>query len=573
MPEFGLTTIYILTISKLVLLAYLIFLFLAWRYKYKPFIFLTATALAIIIFYFVLAYPLRQFWWGTVGDELLIAAYLTKAMSAHWWSDFYYTNLPNFYPPLYFWLTGLIAAPFVHNAIGAAKIGVIWTLIIWFFGTYFYQAWFWKKIYKADENKITIINQPWFWFLVPTTYFLLLDFDTIIFKPYETLAALGCGLWLILLFQVLDQNHWPKKYYWWFGISGGLLFLLFYFWWLVMIPLFIFLIFKQTAKLRSFIRLSLLGILILVFSLPYLLPLFWSYLKYGIENWQAKFFVVSDFFTYLPWGSSLIRNIFIFLSIVSLALFYKQKVVKLSLWAILACYFYQAISLLSFLFFQNPIQAAKPFLFLGGIFIAITLSYGLITFYQSIKIERWRSIFILILSLLALSQLPMIKFIDDPVVLRQIEIDLKPSQAIEEVSRLIKDKVPDYEKRTWFYSGEARFNAYLPLSYYLAHSPHFSHQAANYSKRLEFVTKMTEAEDSDTFTQLADQAPFQAIDTLLLYTQPSLAAENVYSIFLWSDNYPNGGKDFTIYLPANLVSEKDWLLVAEKNNWKIFIRK
>ena len=228
MADLSLATIHILASSKIILLVFLCLMFWSWRRQARPAVFMIWTALAIIIFYIVLASPLQKMWWGTTGDELYVAAFLEKVMSGQFWSDFYYAYLPTFYPPLYFWLTGGIAQLFAHNAIVAAKIGTTLTLFVWFFASFFGFKWFWAKIYKDQENKPAIISQAWFWWLWPTLYLLLLDFDVIILKPYEAVSALFLILWLMLWSVATSQVQWPKRYFWWFGLSGGLLFLLFY---------------------------------------------------------------------------------------------------------------------------------------------------------------------------------------------------------------------------------------------------------------------------------------------------------------------------------------------------------
>src|SRR3989339_762040 len=120
----SLTTLNILAWSKVVFFVYgALMLFFIFKIK-KPLAYLILNTLAIFIFYIILFWPLKRMWSGNIGDELFIADFLGKVLLDNPWRDFYYGYLPNFYPPLYFWLTGLISRPFAHNTIVASKIGI-----------------------------------------------------------------------------------------------------------------------------------------------------------------------------------------------------------------------------------------------------------------------------------------------------------------------------------------------------------------------------------------------------------------------------------------------------------------
>ncbi|MFA5126716.1 MAG: arabinofuranosyltransferase [Patescibacteria group bacterium] len=575
MAEFSLTTIKILAGSKIVLLVYLLLLWWSWRKRARPVVFLALTALAIIIFYIVLAIPCQRMWWGTTGDELYIAAFLQQVLSGHLWSDFYYAYLPTFYPPLYFWLTGGLAALLsVHNAIVATKIGIVLTLASWFFVSYFAFKLFWSKIYKYQDDRPAIISQPWFWWLLPTIYLLLLDFDTILLKPYEAVSALFMVIWLMLWSHIFSQSQWPKKYYWCFGLSGAILFLLFYFWWLIIIPVLLLLIVGQKDRAQQLKRLFWVGIIIFLAALPYLFPIFLSGWRYGWENWLATFFVPSDFFTFNPWSLVSIRGFLWLAGLLGLLWTYHQaKHSRACLWALVACYLYQALGLVFFIFGTKPLLPAKPFMFLGSALVAVGLSQILVYTYQYYQTNKpkYLSIFVIAVSLILVTQLPMIKFVDNQNILHQLEKDLVAPQATLQLADTIRAKVPDYQQRTWLSSGLPELNAYLPLSYYIVYSPHFSHPAAVYSQRLRLIEDMALATSSLDFMKIIAQGKPRPIDALLLYNDPN--DPQFYTLFFWQDKYPNGGQESQIYLAKNLISDQDWQLIDAANNWLIFIKK
>ncbi len=573
MTELSFTTLQIMALSKVILLLMVavatVFLF---KYK-KPTAFVWLTAAGFITFYLALSWPLQRMWWGNVGDEYFVLAYLAKAMFGNFGHDFYYDWLPNFYPPLYFWITALVAKLFTDNTVVAAKIGVAGTLGLWFIGSYYWLKFFWLKIYSG-KLKNEIIASGWFWWLLPLSYLLLLDFDTVIFKPYEAISALG----VVILVGIVSRSFYAKKleakWYVFVGLTGGVLFLIFHFWWLIVVPVLLVLACLTPLWKANLRRLFLFGLVVFIIGSVYLLPLFWSYLQYGSENWQATFMMPLDFYTFAPWGQWSLKAFLYLLGIIGLIVFRKKSFVKANLFILIGCYLYQLINYLLFLFGASPIAVSKPFYFLGSAAIAVGLSYLLIHLYLVFVKKQQRQLrysLLIILMLVLLVRFPHVYFMDDPVVLRQLEIDLvKPTASIA-LAEKIKTAVPDYQQRTWLSSGSMDINAYLPLSYYLAQNVHFSHHASVFSQRFAEVQKLTQALDSAEFMEIIAKGQPKSVDGLLLYSaQPD---DDFYTLYFWMDNFPNGGKDQELYLPKKLISDNDWQLVGQTGQWDIFIKR
>lgn len=572
----SLNTLNILALSKLLLAIFIgLFLLGFWR-KYKPIYFLSIFGALIVLFYIVLAKDSQRMWWGTVGDELLVSGYLGQVMFGDASRDFYYAWLPNFYPPLYFWVTGFVSKFLVHSGIAAAKVGIIGTFIIWFWGTYYWQKLFWSKIFTGDKSNFPLISNKWFFALLPIFLLLISDFDALLLKPYEASAALLCVIWLIFWSVLSLDDKWTKAQYLFLGISSGLLFLLFYFWWFILLPLIFVLALKARDKKTQLKRFAINSALMALVSAVFWLPLLISFIKYGIENWQAKFFIFSDLFTFNPWSAVSWRGVLLLLGLVGLIYFYKKNVaIKSVALVLIFSYLYQFVSVILYLVGYHPVQAYKPFMFLGGAALATGLTMMALHIFSLVreKYPKQSSIIFLVSLIVIFSQVPLIRWLDDPVIIRQIENDLQADERSQQLASDIKQYVPDYKSRTWLTSGTANLNAYLPLSYYIAFSPHFSHQAAQYSQRRLEVMAMSEAESAVDFMNIINQGKEPQIDSLLFYDEQTNGAEGDFTLFFWADRYPNGGEDLLIKIPKGNISKQDWEEVYIKNNWHIFLKK
>jgi len=571
MSEYSFITLNIVALGKAILFAFFILFLIILYTKNKPIYYLVLFTGSIFIFYLILSYPLQRMWWGNNGDEAFVFAYLAKVIHSGIWHDFYYAWLPNFYPPLYFWLTGLFSRLFTFSGIVAAKIGVLGTIILWFIGSYWWQKIYWSRV-KGEGVDERIFRKNWFWLLTPITFFLLLDFDAIILKPYEAVSALFGVILIGMVGESLDLKKWQAKHYLFLGLSAGLIFLTFYFWWFILIPVLIYLALRSKNKTTNLSRVLWLGVIIFIIASPYLIPLLWSYIRYGSENWQAVFFTPKYLVTFLPWSALSWKAIILILGLFGLIFYRRHKFILANLAVLAVSYLYYFLNLIYFTLGQKPFQPIKPFLFLGTASLALGAVYVLIQIYDrylsKLKISFQRS-FIIVIVIIAIPFLPFGNFIQEDIVLYQIEADLK-TPPIKGLADWIAKNLPDYQKKTWLTSGTPDLNAYLPLSYYLAYNPHFSHQASNYSERMQEIELMVQASSAQEFCDIIQGGSPEKIDGLILYHNPNT---DYYPLFFWADNYPNGGKELELRLPAALIVEKYWDKVYDENNWVIFLKK
>lgn len=551
----------IIGLKLLLLICFVVFLLLLFLNKKQPIYYVLLITGCFFVFYLIFSYFLQKTFWGIEGDETFILAFLTRVLHGQYFNDFYYQGLPPFYPPLYFWITGTLARLFTVNAVVAAKIGVLLTIIIAFTCPYL-----WQKYYAIKNDTEQIISSAWFWVILPFLFFCSLDFSIIITKPYEFLSALLGVIWLGYFYENLAKEKFKIWDYLFFGLIGGLLFLTYYFWWFLLIPVLFILTLMNGNRFRSISRVITTGIIIFIIATIYLLPLAYSFWQKGIENWQAGYFVPSDFNLFMPWFSFSIAGFLSLLGLVSLVLFRKNKFIKASLVLLAACYFYQLANYMSFVFLKKTFQPSKPFLFLGGACLAIGATYGLIYFFNKlIGKYSWQIKKVLIIILVGLSLLPFYLFIGDTNVQAQLKND-QVAPGAKDLAKIIEAKIPDYQDLNWLSSGAPEINAYLPLNYYIAHNASFSHQASLFSERLAKVENLAGLKSSAEFeAELSNLG----INALLLYLDKQT---NTYPLFFWIDNFPNGGKTIRLDLKPELINLPAWQKVYE-DDWLILMKR
>lgn len=569
-PEISLTTVRIVAATKLVFAAAaLLFLVLRLRFN-RPWAYAALFTAAIFASYAVMTAPLRTLLGGNTGDEQFITAFFARVLDGQPFSDFYYQGLPPFYPPLYFWIVGAISGPFVASGVTAAKIGAGLVFLAWFAVPYAFNRWLWARHRRMGGGAVDpIAASPWFWLLFPLCFFLSTDFYALTLKPFETLSALIAICWIGGVRQALAWPRWDARVLLTFGIVGGLLFLTYYFWWFILIPTTLAVALLTRPARRSLLRVAGIGAIMLIVSLPYTLPLAMSFARYGIENWQAVFFTIEDFHSYAPWASLSVAGLLLLAGAVGLWRFRHSAYALAAGLTLIFCYAYQAANLAVTLAGGKSAMAAKPFLFLGGAALSAGTAYAAVAAGGWIDRRYGRPALdaaVLAALLLTAPLFPFGRFIEEPKTLGHLERALAPRGEIL-LAENIRAAVPDWRDRVWLSSGTASLNAYLPLYYFVAQSPHFSHQASRYSERFAAVRDLAAAEDAAAFDRLI--AERTDVSAMVLFKDP--ARPESYPLFFWQDAYPNGGRDVRVDLRRSLIDEARWEKVKEDDDWVIFV--
>ncbi len=563
--DLSFTTIRILAESKVLLAATLgVLAIILWR-RPRPWLIAALASASATALYVIVAWPLQRMWMGNNGDEIYMLAFVGHVLFRGLPGDYYYAGLPAFYPPLSFWVAGLLGNLVgVHHAVSALKIGVAATLALWLGGGYAVArlARRWRIV--ADRDAVTA--SPWFALALPLAAFLLLDFSDVIVKPYKSLAGLGVVLFLGLFAEAQREERWQMRQVAFFGVFGGLLFLTYYLWWVMAIPAMFILAIAACGWRRGLGRVATVGAVMFAVSAVYVVPLFVSYLG-GIENWQATYFVPTDFATFLP--TLIDWRLPIFLAgVAGLVIFRRVSFLRAQILVIAASYVFQFANMFLFLAGGKPLQAAQPFRWLVTPAIAAGVAYIIVWFGRE-RAVHWsrekRVVAVVLLVLFTLPLWPMNGWIDDPVVAARIEADLAPSGGAWLAGQL-RTAVPDWASRTWLSSGIPEINGDLPLNYFIAHNPSYSHPAARFSERFAVLEGMSRA-DAATFPVLLAHTPITA---LLLYRDP---ATSTISFSFWEDAYPNGGTEAEIGVPSDRFAALGWKTAYDDGHWYVLLKK
>lgn len=528
----------------------------------KPWVFAALLSALTVAFYLVLVWPLQRMWWGNNGDEMFILAYLSQVLKGDPWNDYYYHGLPQFYPPLYFWLTGLVSRLFADHAVSAAKFGVAMAFAIWFLGTYVVL-----RIHDRRPDAPREADRSWWWVLIPLAFLFLLDFSDVFLKPYKTLPGLGVALWIGLYAREIGSERWRPMTYAFFGISGGLLFLTYYFWWFMAIPAMLALALVAPSRRAALARFCGIGAVMFVIASPYVVPLLLSY-RGGMENWQAFYFQAADFNTWLPYANWGWRMPLALLGFAGLVFRRRDPFVRGNLFLLGFAYLYQFASILLYLAGRHPLQAANPFKFLANAALAVgavAAGQWLWDRYVTPRGAAVRQGAVAVLLVASLPLWPMTGFLDNDITRLRLVESLPPSQ-MAALGPKIAAAVPDWQQRTWLTSGTPDLNAYLPIHYFVAHNPHFSHHAARYGERFQVVEQLAAAGSSAQFEDALAQTP---IDAMLFWKNDE---SGDYAFFFWEDNYPNAGKEGKRTFSRSAVDGLGWTMAYEDGSWIVYVR-
>ncbi len=525
---------------------------------------LAAAAIAAIVtlpglIFFRAATPWNQL----RGDELLVAASYQRVISDGAGHDFSYPRLPPFYPPLWFYAVGGLAQAAGLDGVGAAKLGIALATVgvlpgVWFF-------WRWRR---EDD---AVAAQPMWPLLLTVLPFATVDFPSVLTKPYEFLSAFGALLWFVSLRRRMTEGPWRWRTSLGFGVAAALLFSTYYLWFvMVAIAAVTFAPWRHPrAWLAHLAHWGSVAGVAVVGTAWYWWPLVASYRQWGMENWQPAFFIHADF-NFFPPLEFTPRSAWLWLGLLALIRYRRRALVQPALHLLTACYVWQIVSLVATLAGDAPFQAARGFTFLGEIILAYGGAYGLAAWIAAAPPAAGMATIAAVLRerflgpspapstatrffccwLAIAVSLPFGLWLDQAATQQRInELRLAKPGAVELFTRYFRQQ-PAAARLTTL-SFVPPLSAYVALPQYISHNQHYSHPAANFSRRFNYLASLASAQTPQEFhRRFVQDNPYEPIQQLLLYAN----GEN-YELYFWLDDYPNGGREAVIRWPKRLIAE------------------
>lgn len=577
MPEVSFTTVQILAAGKFLLAAVFVLGIFSQMRRGRPLPWLFVAALTVGASLVFTVFMLRgaALWNRLTGDELLTTAFYQRVISDGFGHDFSYWPLAPFYPPLWFYVIGSIAAAWGLTGVGAAKLGALAALTV-----VVPLVWVWRAV-ALRRHDDPVVRQPLFAVLVAVLPLAAVELPEILTKPYEFITAILALLWYHWVQSWIGSARSRRLlgYMIGAGVVGALIASAYYLWLLlVAIAAALQIPWSRWSSVRQYLArwLAIAG-LTLLGSAWYWGPWIAGLVSASWENWISGFFVPTDLNIFPPIALTL-RSFWLWLGVFGLVVFRQRPIMRQTGMVVLATYLWQAVSLLTILVAHVPFQASRGFSFLGEVALSFAAAYAVTAWVGETKTAggfshvreviqsrwfgaadatavariKWFSLWVVI----SLS-LPFGRWLDQPSV-RERLTEIRQPDATLVALRDAFSQHPEAASLTTL-SFYPKLSAVVPLRLYVNWNQHYSHPAANFSRRFYYLQGLASAQTPAEFARrFREENPFEPIQQLILYPN----GDN-YELYFWLDNYPNGGREAVVRWPKRLIAEPHFQPIPE----------
>lgn len=520
-------------------LLFTIVIVLLWKYtpsvNWRSAFVLTVLALfgvvALSLIFAEATFPVHAYW----GDQKFRMTMIQQFSTTSLPGDYYYKDLPVFYPPVLYYCLSLIARLFDMEAYQVLRIAphIIFAVLP------FLLYGLWRKILSVPRA------------LFVTCVIMLVDVGGLFFSakvPHAFIAnSLFIPWWLHYLEGVGAQKK-PYGSHWLFGsLIGALLFSTYFY------PYFIigFMLLMRTVyavlqrkerrqQLQTFLKSW--GILAgaAVFSLPHWLPVFFSIMEHGMDRSRVDWYHsgtpgLNFFFLNFTW-----LGIFFLLSLI----FFLRKHRSVVYQRILMLIGF----ILVFMLLGSILQAMdrSPNLTKVRDFVVAlagpTIGLGLFALYRWSGIRpkmKWVAFGVLLTFLLIMVQGMNTLFRDGTVV--EAKKSVVPNWGIPQ-------NEIDNCRHSIFLSANEEFFAFFPAYSFIAINEHYSHPASRFIQRYDFLNLLQRVRDPFMLNLALKQNIFDRVD----YLMPDRKADTF--VFRTSiSNYPDKLVSKTLTYPCTLL--------------------
>ncbi|MCW5876199.1 MAG: arabinofuranosyltransferase [Anaerolineales bacterium] len=491
---------------------------------------------------------------GIAGDQGFITVQVTKFAYFSKSVDFAYAQLPAFYPPLYFFVLGKIAAALSIEPYKIIKYGLI---VVAFFLP-LVSVKLWSRI-RAGELAVfplfaLLIFQEWY-------------------KPYEWLTLVAFIPWWLYAIEGIEPKKGASFGCWLLNsLIGAVLFSTYYYWFFIGgISLILRIVFRPIREEFGFDYKS--GFMVLlgsaIFSSAYWAPFLASMWRSGgWTSYQNRYFLPDFNNLTFPFLESSSTGLLLLAGLAYLLVTFKHNRISSGLLGLLiGAYVWQILGYVGLLF-DTPLLIFKARDFIVYLLAAATgLAIGEVWSYAKRKAawkERWAPSLLGATIILGL-------FTGQSVVKGLVENELlQPALRTQYPTDLVSGyrKIVGEEPVGHVILGDGNtyvLSAYMPVFQFLSWAADYSHPAGLYEERVDFLQKLSRLENPAWFAAALMNNRYDHVNEILLHN----TGEN-YGFGYRPNQFPMPVTSETIYFAKDIFDPK-YFDQYEIGNYVLFI--
>jgi len=481
---------------------------------------------------------------GYGGDALFHTAMVLKYKTFIWPVDFFYKGLPTFYPPVYYWLLGLMARVFSIEAYHALKLGGMTLYLIGPMLLYLQWRRFTPPTLAAFASIISFL-------------FVSFGHAILFLAPHAFLGNAFFIPWWLYYVEQVHVRQPNRSFYLWGGLIGGLIFMTYY------VPFFLgalILLIRLLSfgRLRTFWRASsrfrwhpALAVLALaaLFSSPYWGPMLWSMVTIANDAAQQEWHQFGSSGIALKFFEFSMQGVLFLVAVLWLARRVHRPLNRGLLLILLTLFPFLFIgSVLGAL--DHPVNLIKLREFtavLGGPVVGLLVGFMLRFGERRRRGFRWAALAGMVIVLFLVSGL--VEFGKNGGV-KQARLTAEENWGFTE------QQAAEFEGKV-FLTGHHSLYCFYPVYAFLFANQHYAHPAADYTTRFRFLELLQQAPDSYLFWVCLRYNRFDAVD----YYWP-LSQGGDFTIPANLSNYPNGHEGRTLVYPERLTEDSTLFVKA-----------
>ncbi len=474
---------------------------------------------------------------GYWGDQAFRQAMILKFQTFPTPGDFYYKDLPPFYPPLYYLLLSFYSRIFGVEAYKMLKVG---SLLIYMFGPSLLFI-MWRKIVSPLQAM----------FITLATYLVVSGRLYPLLVPHAFLADSFFVPWWLYFIERVRRVRGDWRFFVVGGLVGGALFCTYFYAFFIGA---IILVLRETVLTRwkPFLKTAAFNLrhavivlsIAAVASSPYWLPLFASIVSNGIDRSRGGWHHAGvtgldfDFLTLSPVG-------LLYLSGICYAFRYIRSSVFKALSVLLGAsiVFWMIGSILgSFDVSVNLVKTRQFVLLLSGPFIGLALAGLLRLAWVFRRKMRWPVA--ALLSALLLGALSAFNANVQGQGVKKARTCNVPDWAVDASEMKAR-------AGTVFLAGDVIFHSFYPVYAFNSVNEHYAHPASHYKQRYDMLYMLKDLGDPCLINLFLQHNVFDAVD----YVMPTVQG-GVFNFYANLSNYPNKSLLKTLSYPNPTLSDE-----------------